>query len=132
MVNRQFTCLGRPRSSSPSMVGALRVTATLPTPPTVEDMNGFAAFVKKTFAYMVVKDMHLPQIKFVVAGAELSKIFNVMERAKPCHRLGWRTTRSRSQPCSRYFWTSKDQVVEAVRPQPKRLTAKRRWVHCVV
>ena len=26
--------------------------------------------------------MHLPQIKFVVAGAEPSKIFGVMERAK--------------------------------------------------
>jgi len=57
--------------------------------------------------------MHLPQIKFVVAGAELSKIFGVMERAK--NEIGLEDY-SVTQPTLQQVFLdlTKDQVVEVV------------------
>lgn len=113
MVNGQFTCLGSTQELKSKYGGGITLTATLPMSATVEDMNGLAAFVKKTFANTVVKDMHLPQIKFVVAGAELSKIFGVMERAK--NEIGLEDY-SVTQPTLQQVFLdlTKDQVVEVV------------------
>ena len=82
MVNGQFTCLGSTQELKSKYGGGITLTATLPMSATAADMDGLAAFVTKLFPNAELKDRHPPQMKFVIADAQLSRIFGAMEKAK--------------------------------------------------